>query len=112
MRGIISILTRVIAWLLLVAVAAVTLVPRAWRPISGIDHSLEHFGVFLLLGGAFALAYRRHAYSIGLIAVVLIGGLELIQLFIPGRHATFVDFLLNALGATTGIAVVSLVYRR
>jgi VanZ family protein len=89
MRGIISILTRVIAWLLLVAVV-----------------------VFLLLGGAFALAYRRHAYSIGLIAVVLIGGLELIQLFIPGRHATFVDFLLNALGATTGIAVVSLVYRR
>jgi VanZ family protein len=107
-----SILTRVVAWLLLLAVAALTLVPRAWRPISGLGHGLEHFGAFLLLGGAFTLAYRRHAYSIGLIAVMLIAVLELIQVFIPGRHATLADFLLNALGAIAGIAIVSLVYRR
>jgi VanZ family protein len=111
-RTVISILARVTAWSLLLAVAALTLVPPIWRPLSGLGHNLEHVAAFLLLGAVFTLAYRRHAYSIALFAVVLIGSLEIMQLLIPGRHATFADFLVNALGAIAGVAIVSLVYRR
>ena len=38
--------------------------------------------------------------------------LELGQLFIPGRHAAFGDFMASSLGAITGVALTTFAMRR
>jgi VanZ family protein len=96
---------RVVAWSLLLAAAALTVVPPLWRPVTGFGHDMEHVAMFLLLGGAFGLAYRRHTYPIGVALVLCAGGLELMQIPIPGRHARLSDFLVDALAACIGVAL-------
>ena len=96
-------MTRVLAWSLLLAVAALTFVPPRLRLVTGFGHDLEHFAMFLLLGAAFGLAYRRHLYVVGLALVVCAGALEVLQIPIPGRHARLSDFLVDALGACIGV---------
>jgi VanZ family protein len=96
---------RIIAWLLLLAAATLTVVPPLWRPVSGLGHDVEHVAMFLVLGGAFGLAYRRHAYVIGIALVVCAGMLELMQIPIPGRHARLSDFLVDALAACIGVVL-------
>jgi VanZ family protein len=99
---------RIIAWLLTAAVAFVTLGPPEFRPHSGLGHDGEHAFAFVLVGLAFGLAYRRRRLLIAAVAVVLIGALELLQLWMPGRHATLQDFLVDALAACAGMAVAAL----
>jgi len=41
------------------------------------------------------------------LSVVLIGILELLQLFVPGRHARLEDFLVDALAVCVGLAVAA-----
>jgi VanZ family protein len=96
---------RIAAWSLLLAVTALTFVPALLRPVTGFGHSIEHFAIFFLMGGAFGLAYSRHAWSIGLAMIVCSGALEVLQLLMPGRHARLSDFLIDALGACIGVAV-------
>jgi len=99
--------TRLLAWLLLAAIVALTLVPPGWRPVTGVPHKLEHFATFVVAGGAFALAYPGHAWLLGLMAVLFTAALELMQLLSPGRHARWSDFLVDAAGACIAIAVVA-----
>jgi VanZ family protein len=40
--------------------------------------------------------------------VVLIGVLELLQLWVPGRHARLEDFVVDALTAIAGILIAAL----
>ena len=104
-------LTRLMAWLILAVIIALTFVPPMWRPVSGFPHAVEHFAIFLLMGGAFALGYRQHAHSIGLMAILFAAGLEVLQMFTPGRHARLSDFFVNAFGVCAGIAIASLFER-
>src|SRR5262249_20449465 len=96
---------------LLVAVAAFTLVPPAWRPVSQLPHSVEHIAVFFLLGIAFARAYPGRPYMFAGAAVAVAGILETLQLVVPGRHATLKDFALNAAALCAGIAIATLIDR-
>jgi VanZ family protein len=41
------------------------------------------------------------------IAVIMIGALELLQLWMPGRHARLEDFIVDALTACVGLAVAA-----
>ena len=102
---------RLVAWIVLCAILALTYVPPAWRLVTGASQFTEHFAIFFLVGGCFALGYRRNPLVIASLAVGAIGILELIQLVVPGRHARVSDFVVNALGACGGIAVVWL-FRR
>ena len=98
-------LARISAWLALTVTIVLTIVPSELRPVAPVPHVFEHFATFLILGIAFALGYpRRHFYLAGS-ALPCIAGLELLQLFAPGRHARFGDFLVNAIGAYIGIAL-------
>jgi len=103
--------TRLMAWLILAAIIALTFVPPMWRPVSGFPQAVEHFAIFLLMGGTFALGYRGHAASIGLTAILFAAGLEVLQMFTPGRHARLSDFFVNAFGICAGIAIVTLFER-
>ncbi len=97
---------RIGAWLLAAAVVFATIGPPRYRPHAAIiTHDGEHALAFVLIGLAFALAYpRQRVWAAGL-SVILIGALELLQLLVPGRHAEFGDFLVDALAALAGFAL-------
>jgi VanZ family protein len=99
---------RLVAWLLAAAVTFATLGPSHYRPEApAITHDGEHALAFVLLGLAFALAYPKQRWSVAGLAVVLIGVLELLQLFVPGRHARLEDFVVDALAALAGFALAA-----
>jgi VanZ family protein len=103
------IILRFFAWLLAAAVTFATLGPASFRPHADITHVGEHALAFILLGLAFALAYPRHRMPAAGISVILIGILELLQLFVAGRHARLEDFVVDALAALGGFALPAIV---
>jgi VanZ family protein len=102
-ENIILTMTRLTAWMLLLAVIALTVVPATLRPVSGFGQNLEHFSIFVLMGTAFAAGHRRYIYSVGLALLLFTGALELLQILVPGRHARVSDFLVDALGVCVGM---------
>jgi VanZ family protein len=99
---------RIIAWLLTAAVTFATLGPAPLRPHSDLGQDGEHALAFVLVGLAFGLAYPRRRLLTTAMAVVLIGVLELLQLWMPGRHARLEDFVVDALAACAGIAAAAI----
>ncbi|KYK43373.1 antibiotic resistance protein VanZ [Bradyrhizobium liaoningense] len=102
-----SFFIRSIAWLLAAAVTFATLGPPGLRPHSDLGQDGEHALAFILVGLAFGLAYRRRRLLVGAAAVVLIGVLELMQFWAPGRHARLEDFLVDAATACLGFALAA-----
>ncbi|MCK1715744.1 MULTISPECIES: VanZ family protein [unclassified Bradyrhizobium] len=102
-----SILVRTFAWLLAAAVTFSTLGPPGLRPHSELGQDGEHALAFVLLGLAFGLAYPHRRLATAGVAVVLIGLLELMQFWAPGRHARLEDFLVDALTACFGFALAA-----
>lgn len=98
---------RLLAWALAAAVAFATLGPPSLRPHSELGQDGEHALAFILVGLAFGLAYGRNRLLTTAVAVVLIGALEIMQLWAPGRHARFEDFAVDALAACVGLAMAA-----
>src|SRR5947209_1720000 len=99
---------RVFAWLLAAAVTFATLGPPRYRPHSNLGQDGEHALAFVLIGLAFGLAYPRHRITV-ILAVLLIGVLELMQFLVPGRHARLEDFIVDALAACIGFVIAALI---
>ncbi len=91
-----------VAWLLVVAVAIVTLGPVEWRPNTGLPAHLERFVGIALVTAAFCLGYPR--YRLGILVLVIggIGLLEVAQDIIPGRHGRRVELAIKVAGALIG----------
>jgi VanZ family protein len=102
-----NLILRIIAWLLTAAVTFATLGPARLRPHSDLGQDGEHALAFVLVGLAFGLAYPRRRMLTAAAAVILIGVLEMLQLWMPGRHARLEDFIVDALAACAGIAAAS-----
>src|SRR5262249_40798456 len=100
-----------LAWLLVAAITALTLVPPSLRPVSSLPHAVEHFFVFFAMGAALALAYPRRVYALAGAGVLFTALLELLQTLRPGRHASLSDFLVDAAAVCAGIALAALVER-
>jgi VanZ family protein len=98
---------RIFAWLLAAAATFATLGPAGYRPHSNLGHDGEHALAFVLIGLAFGLAYPRHRLLTSAVAVVLTAMIEILQLWAPGRHAKFEDFVVDALAALAGLAVAA-----
>jgi VanZ family protein len=81
--------------------AGATRVPAAFQ------QNGEHALAFVLLGLAFGLAYTGNRWLTAAIAVGLTGVLELLQLWMPGRHARLEDFMVDALAVCIGLAVAA-----
>jgi len=103
-----TIILRLFAWLLAAAITFATLGPASYRPHAPVTHDGEHALAFVLLGLAFALAYPRQRILAAGTSVVMIGILELLQLFVPGRHARLEDFIVDALTALVGFAFAAI----
>ena len=106
-----SILPRVFAWLMASTAIVLTVVPPGSRPLTGLPHATEHFSFFFLCGLAFAAGYPRRELALATIAVAFAASLETLQVWIPGRHARLIDFLVDACAMLAGIAIASVLRR-
>ncbi len=97
-----AVLYRCLAWALLVAITVATLSPIEVRPVSGAPSDMERFLAFVLLGGAFCLAYPKRSLGVLLVLVGLAGLLEFAQDLVPGRHGAVGDAIWKASGAVLG----------
>ena len=105
-------LFQISAWLLLLAIVVLSVVPAQDRPVTPAPHGVEHLVIFLLAGLAFGLGYvRRHLAKIFAL-VAFSAAIELIQLEIPSRHARFSDFLVNALSVSIGVGLAAVIAGR
>ena len=98
---------RIIAWLLAAAVTFATLGPPRLRPHADLGQNGEHALAFVLVGLAFGAAYPRHRLLATVFAVAGIGLIEILQLWAPGRHARLEDFVVDALAAGVGFALIA-----
>ena len=89
-----------------VLIAILSLIPAALRPDTGAPGKLEHFvaymGAAALLGLGCSTSSERWQ---GLWLVPYAGALEIAQIFVPGRHSRFSDFVVSGLGALVGVVV-------
>ncbi|MDP1731205.1 MAG: hypothetical protein Q8L54_08535 [Devosia sp.] len=91
------------AWLLLAAVAFMTLAPIGWRPVSGLSIHIERFAAFALIGLAFSLAYPRR---LALVTIVVLGAaiaFEALQFLAQSRHAGLPDVVAKLAGGACGL---------
>ena len=104
--------SRTTAWIILAAIVLLTIVPPGLRPITLAPHNVEHAAVFLLDGLAFAVAYRGRELLLSIVALPLCAGLEMAQLFVPGRHARLSDFVVDFVAALMGIAAGTIIAQK
>ncbi|MET3409113.1 MULTISPECIES: hypothetical protein [unclassified Methylobacterium] len=95
-------LIRVAAWILVVLIAAITLVPIGLRPVVTANPSYERVAAYALAGLLMTVAYPRHWLWILAGSVVLAGGLEAGQTLTGTRHGRFDDFLIKAAAGLVG----------
>jgi Trk-type K+ transport system membrane component len=106
-----TIVFRLVAWLLVVAIVVFTLSPIEVRPTTAAPVSLERFAAFAAIGVAMGLAYPKHRLGILIVVIGLVGVLEVAQNFVPGRHGRLPDGMVKASGALLG-AVFTMVITR
>ena len=102
-------LSQVLAWVLVFGIVGLSIVPPDYRVITDLPRAIEHLSIFLLTGVAFGVGYPDH-YPMQSIALVLFAAaVELMQVWVPGRHPRLSDFAaaVLGLGLGTGLAYVS-----
>ena len=87
------------------------MLPPGLRPETGAPHGLEHFAIYWATGLAFGLGYERRRGLLAILLVVFSGAVELVQLFVPGRHSRLSDFIVDALATYAGLLTASAVER-
>ncbi len=98
---------RLIAWGLAAAVTFATLGPPRYRPHADLGQNGEHALAFVLVGLAFGLAYRKNRLVTAVVAVALTGTMEILQFWVPGRHARISDFVVDAAASCAGLALAA-----
>src|SRR5262249_5091385 len=74
---------KIVAWLLLLSIIVLSVVPPTFRPVTVLPHGIEHLTMFSVTGLAFGIAYAcryRHTIALVLFAVGFATGIELFQL--------------------------------
>ena len=97
---------RVFAWLGFLTVILLSIVPASDRPVTGLGHAFEHFAAFTILAASFALGYPRPLRMLLVAAIVFCGGIELLQIPLPTRHARLSDFVIDVTAACIAIGII------
>lgn len=98
-------LSRWLAWLLVLAVAVFTLAPIELRPVTAAPANWERVAAFMAIGVLFCLGYPHHRWHIVGLVIGLAGLLEVLQHVSPSRHGRLPDGLVKAAGALLGIGL-------
>lgn len=104
-------LARWAAWLLVGAIAVVTLAPIELRPVSAAPANWERFAAFTAMGALFCLGYPHQRWRIVGLVIGLAGALEVLQHLNPSRHGRLPDGTIKAAGALWGIVLVVIAER-
>src|SRR5262245_22742978 len=105
---------RVLAWIGIFTIIVLSVVPANERPVTGAGQWFgltygqwfEHFAAFALVAMVFAIGYRFSPIRLLLLAFFFCGGIELLQVPLPTRHARVSDFVIDFVGSCFAIAVV------
>jgi hypothetical protein len=81
------VITRGLAWFGILAIVILSVVPADVRPTTGAAPGFEHLAAFGLVAGVFAISYRQSLGRLLLMAFLYCGGIELLQVPLPTRHA-------------------------
>ena len=90
------------------AIVALSVVPPSLRPETGLPHGIEHFVIYWATGLAFALGSELKPGLLATLLAFFSGAVEIAQLFVPGRHARLIDFIVDGLAITVGVIAGSL----
>jgi len=101
----IRLLSRWLAWLLVLAIAVATLAPIELRPVTAAPANWERLAAFMALGALFCLGYPRHRWRMVGLVIGLAGLLEVLQYVSPSRHGRLSDGMVKAAGALLGIGL-------
>jgi VanZ family protein len=104
-------ISKLAGWLLLFLIIVLSVVPAEDRPVTALPHDLEHFGIFIAAGAAFGLGYAEFV----ILSFALVGfsaAVEMLQIFMPGRHARLSDFVVDACSIWFGVVLGALISRR
>src|SRR5262245_13381438 len=99
------VLSRVTAWVLLLAIIFLSVSPPTYRPVTRVGHGAEHFLIYLALGFTLGLGYANNRRLLAPSLVAFAAAIELAQLFVPGRHARVLDFVIGAVAGCLGIVL-------
>jgi hypothetical protein len=97
---------RVLAWIGILAIIILSVVPAADRPVTGAGQWLEHFAAFAIVSGVFAIGYRWSLTWLLFLAVFFCAEVEVLQIPLPTRHARVSDFMVDAIGACFAVICV------
>ena len=100
-------LSAISAWVLLCAIAFVTLSPIDMRPQTGHD-APERVLSFMALGLAYGVGYPRRLWLAITATLAAAIGLEIAQLLVPGRHARLPDIGEKLAGGFIGLTIAVL----
>ena len=96
-----------LAWIGIFAIIVLSVVPAVDRPVTGLGQWFEHFTAFALVGGVFAIGYRLSLIRLLLLAFFFCGGIELLQVPLPTRHARISDLVVDFCGACFALGCVA-----
>ncbi|MBB5049376.1 VanZ family protein [Rhodopseudomonas rhenobacensis] len=94
---------RILACVGVAALVLLTIVPADDRPVTGLQHDVEHFGAFLLPGLLLGFAFEKKTSLLLIGAVWFCLALEAIQIPLSTRHARLEDALVDSLAMCIGI---------
>jgi VanZ family protein len=89
----------------LVGHCVLTVVPPNLRPTTDAPHDVEHAAAFLITGVLFGLACPGREWILSIGAVLFGAMIEILKLYVPGRHARGIDFVVDASAALAGVLV-------
>jgi hypothetical protein len=108
-----QIVARVLAWIGIIGIIILSVVPANERPSVAaawfgelLGHLIEHVAAFALVAAAFAIGYRFSLLRLITLALIYCAGIELIQIPLPTRHARVSDFLIDFAAAAVAMAAV------
>ena len=102
---------RILAWILACVIAVLSVVPPWLRPETNAPHHFEHFAIFCSTGIAFGLGYSRKPILISAALLLFAATFEIAQIFVPGRHARFSDFIVDGIAAMIGATLAAFARR-
>ncbi len=100
----IRLIVRRAAWLSILIVLVVTLVPVGFRPTTGLSPNIERFCVMAVVGALFAAGYPGRFWLIVLTLSLTAAIFEPLQFIAAGRHPSLRDVGFKSLGAAIGAA--------
>jgi VanZ family protein len=98
-------LVRTMAWLYAVVLIFLTLGPPSVRLEAEMFHDLEHLAAFGVSGLLFSIGYQSRRLLVLLAGVGFTAVLEALQMWVPGRHARWIDLAMNGAGFCIGVGV-------